>query len=253
MEVQQETKKEPLWRDRLAAYESNWFEKIEGYATSDTISIVLPLLQQFQDRLEVKGDIGEIGVHHGRFFFALDALRSAGERSLAIDVFGNQSLNIDRSGLGDLEKFTGYVRDVSHDPSGISVFAGDSLGNKSREYMEKGRFFFRLFSVDGGHTVIHALNDIKLAESFLCSGGVVLVDDFCHAGFPGVTEGIFKYLSGSPRLVPVCTVASKLVFVSTTFAAELRKQISTHVNSLKGRRARKTIVAGHEVYWLIRV
>lgn len=242
-----------MWRNRLERYKSDWFEKIEGYATPDVISILLPLIQEFHVDLGAKGDIGEIGVHHGRFFFALDALRAEGERGLAVDVFGQQSLNIDRSGLGDREKFEAYRVSVSHDPENVCVYSGDSLSNDLKAYLGQGRFSFRLFSVDGGHTVIHALNDLQLAEAFLAPAGVVIVDDFCHPGFPGVTEAIFKYLGMAPRLVPVCTIASKLVFAPVSFASDLRKRIAARVASIEGRRARKTLVAGHEVYWVIRI
>ena len=49
---------------------------------------------------ELADRVAEIGVHHGqRFFIALCLLRRPGERALAIDIFDDQHLNVDNSGL----------------------------------------------------------------------------------------------------------------------------------------------------------
>lgn len=239
-----------IWLGRLTHYASEWFPKIEGYGTSDVISVVTPIIQRFQTSRDIKGSIGEIGVHHGRFFFALDALRREGEKSVAADVFGDQALNIDRSGLGDRGIFERHIANVSHDPDGVLIFQGDSLSIDFSEWLKEQSLRFRIFSVDGGHTVHHALSDMRIAESHLAHGGVIYLDDFCNPNFPGVTEAVYKYLAGAPSLVPVCTVSSKLIFTSISFAKPLRDQIRTDIRAI-GRIVRTTNVAGHECLWLV--
>jgi len=75
---------------------------------------------------------------------------------------------------------------------------------------------FRLFSIDGGHTVVHVLNDLRLVERVMVPGGVVIVDDFMHPKWPGVTEGLHIYCTDrASRLVPFAYGNNKMYL--TTF------------------------------------
>ena len=77
---------------------------------------------------------------------------------------------------------------------------------------------FRLFSVDGGHTVQHALNDLLIAQDLLADGGVVLLDDVFHRHWPGVTEAVGLFYSQYvPRIAPFLHAYNKLFLTSYTF------------------------------------
>ena len=235
---------------RLNRYVIDWASKIEGYGSADVLGVMLPILNSFQLAKSIEGHIGEIGVHHGRLFLAMDALRRDGERSIAVDVFGDQALNIDGSGAGNRAIFEQHVASVSHDPEGIMIFEGDSLSTQFHAWMRDNGLRFRIFSVDGGHTAQHAINDLKVAETYLAQGGAVLLDDFFNPAFPGVTEGLYRYLDNRPPLVPVCTVSSKLILSSISFAAPLREHIRSSF-AKSGRRARPTNISGHDSLWLV--
>jgi len=238
------------WVTRLNRYIADWAPKIEGYGSADVLGVMLPILNTFQLAQGITGHIGEIGVHHGRLFLAMDALRRDGERAVAADVFGDQALNIDGSGAGNREIFEKHVASVSHDPEGVVIFEGDSLSTKFHASMRGNGLQFRIFSVDGGHTAQHAINDLKIAEAHLAQGGVVLLDDFFNPAFPGVTEGLYRYLDNRPPLVPVCTVSSKLILCSISFASSLRDHIKRSLAN-DGRRARPTNICGHDSLWLV--
>ena len=49
----------------------------------------------------IEGAIGEIGVHHGKFFVGLAHLAMNHEKLWACDVFEDQALNMGGSGFGD--------------------------------------------------------------------------------------------------------------------------------------------------------
>ena len=62
-------------------------------------------LQQVQDENGVRGNVAEIGVHHGKLFLLLAGDLHDGEEAVALDVFGDQQKNLDRSGKGDRAVF----------------------------------------------------------------------------------------------------------------------------------------------------
>jgi hypothetical protein len=53
---------------------------------------------------------GEIGIHHGRLFFALAQTVAARERLVALDIFEWQQMNIDASGAGDKRVFLDHAK-----------------------------------------------------------------------------------------------------------------------------------------------
>lgn len=64
---------------------------------------------------------------------------------------------------------------------------------------------FRLFSIDGGHPAIHTVHDLALAQDTLEGGGVVFIDDYFNAHWPGVGEGVNRFFAlGTPRIAPFC-------------------------------------------------
>jgi hypothetical protein len=185
---------------------------VQGWVSESALSLVLAL-----DRLQrgkgVKGGVCEIGVHHGRYFIALAALRRPGEGALAVDVFGRQELNVDRSGRGDRDAFERNLAKwnaVDH----LVVLEADSLTLTGARVIKELGSRVRLFSVDGSHTVGHTMNDIRVAEACLSSGGAIIVDDFLNPHWPGVLEAAVKILSDTDSsLVPVVFHRDKLVLV----------------------------------------
>jgi hypothetical protein len=245
------SQEEPL--TRLATYRGTAHEVVRGYSRGSLLDLLLPAVQEFQVEHHIGGDVGEIGVHHGRFYLALDTLRAPEERGIVADVFAQQELNVDRSGLGDRAAFEKNLLEISHDPDSVRIFEGDSLSLEFRRWLHDGRYAFRLFSVDGGHTVHHALNDLLLVDEYMCNGGAILLDDFCHPGFPGVTEALYKYLDRAPRFVPVCTMAGKLVLMSVGYASTFRKFLRAYAKNFDRFRIRSTWIGGAESLHVIPV
>src|SRR4051812_45417818 len=137
-----------------------------------------------QEAQGVAGAVGEIGVHEGRLFILLRLLRQPGEKSIAIDVFEDQHLNVDRSGRGNLGRFEHNVETWSgHD--GLVIIQKSSLDVPPNELLERGGEF-RLFSVDGGHTEECAYSDLRLAEAVLAPAGIIILDDFSNHHWPSV-------------------------------------------------------------------
>jgi hypothetical protein len=200
---------------------SSWndvYDSVDGWVGREMDAVVRSF-DSIQQSCGVSGHIVEIGVHHGRLFFLLDLMRREGERSYAIDLFGAQDLNIDRSGGGTSPEaiFRNNVSKYRPGQEGqIEVISCDSLGltpwGLDRRLDGRG---VKFFSIDGGHTAMHVLNDMALAEAVLAPGGIIALDDFGSPFWPGVSEGFHRYmLQRNRRLAPILFFENKL-FLTT--------------------------------------
>jgi hypothetical protein len=196
------------------------FGHIEGWL-GPRVWQSLEFIQRHHDRLKIVADIAEIGVHHGQLFFMMASLSRPEERCIAIDLFDDQEKNLDKSGKGSLAKFEGHLNmHFSHLAARVHVLTADSMSfTPSTARAQISRRGVRLFSVDGGHTVEHVVNDLCIAQELLVPSGVVLLDDFLGPHWPSVTEGCFSYMStANRRLAPFLIFQNKLFL--TTFSEQ---------------------------------
>ncbi len=156
--------------------------------------------------------IGEIGVHHGRFFLCLEQHAGEGGHRDAFDVFEDQFRNLDGSGKGSMQRFLENVESYAKSPADVRAFKVDSIDLRAgcTEYRNDTKY--SLFSIDGCHTALHTCNDLMFAESALLPGGIVIVDDISNMSWMGVFEGVCRYLSSPcPRLAPFGVGLNKLL------------------------------------------
>lgn len=166
------------------------------------------------------GGVAEIGIEHGQFYMLLNSVVDGKFPSFAIDIFESQHLNIDGSGRGSLEIFSNNLQTVDvHYGKNTNVVIGDSTDSRTHAHMRKviAPGSLRYFSIDGGHTAEHTLNDLKLATEFISNEGVVIVDDILHPCWMGVLEGTLKFLSEKPTLVPFALGDNKLYLCKLSF------------------------------------
>lgn len=71
------------------AYWSNAFPKVEGWVDA-RLAPWVQLIGSIQRDQNISGNIGEIGVYHGKFLIALAHLSRPGEKVTALDVFDDQ-------------------------------------------------------------------------------------------------------------------------------------------------------------------
>lgn len=195
----------------LRRYATGLHRNVEGWITEGALGMTM-LISQRQMALGAFGGIGEIGVHHGRYMIALLLLRASGEAGVALDLFEDrQELNLDGSGRGDKRAFLANLRALGVPSEGLTVHAQDSLTLTRPELLALGGGVpYRLFSVDGGHRVVNVVNDLGLVAGVLGKGGVAVLDDFYNPLWPGVDEGLFRYLSQGRELLPFCYGDNKL-------------------------------------------
>jgi Methyltransferase domain len=164
--------------------------QVEGWIEEGALSLLM-LLNRHQMGCDIQGSVAEIGVHHGRCFIALSAMRRDDEFGVAADIFENQDLNPDGSGRGDYARFSSNLETF-----GVSdrqaILTQDSLTLHGKDIIAAAHGQqVRLFSVDGSHTAKHTANDLKVAEEALAPHGVIVLDDWFNPDWPGVQEGFF--------------------------------------------------------------
>jgi hypothetical protein len=210
---------------------------------------VLKVLDDAQRARNVAGAVAEIGVHHGRLFIPLHLLQRGTGKSVAIDLFGDQELNIDNSGNGNLDKFTDNVA-LWSTMDGLVLHQGDSTQLAPELLTEKAGGPIRFFSVDGGHTEEIVYSDMRLAEQTLAEGGIVIADDIFNQQWPGVAVGTLKYLDDGAKLAPFAIGFNKVFFTQPEFCDFYRAKLDSAFTGGLRIQADTTVFAGHQVVYL---
>ncbi len=200
--------------DAIDAYWSDGFPHVEGWVL-DPQRIYLKLIDALQREAGITGHVAEIGVFHGKFLLALASLLAPGGKVTALDVFDDQSKNLDGAGVGSLEKLMQNVSAYGRTDVDYAYVKADSSALTLLQKVEltRDRGPFRLFSVDGCHTAEHTLADLQTAQDCLAPGGVIILDDYMQPHWPGVTQAVSLFCGSVPRVAPFLYAHHKLFFV----------------------------------------
>ncbi|MDA0241520.1 MAG: class I SAM-dependent methyltransferase [Proteobacteria bacterium] len=169
-------------------------KSVDGWLTELDARIIAEIVVGQRERGEV-GCVGEIGVHHGKLLLLLHLSITAEERTFAADLFEYQDQNVDRSGLGDKERFLQNIRKYTVGTDRIDIFEGNSADLSWANIQEKTGQSCRFFSVDGGHTSALTANDLTIAYDSLSDTGVICLDDYFNKEFADVSVGLNHFMS----------------------------------------------------------
>lgn len=170
-----------------------WFFPIDAH--------LFAIVDEIQKRKGIRGNLFEIGVHHGKTALFFAKMQAPGETLGVCDVFEQQELNRDHSGEGNRAIFERHLRE--HGAS-ADVYAKLSSELTVADTSVQCRFFH----IDGGHRPEDVLNDLHVAERALLPEGVVAVDDVFNPNWPGVSEGFYRY---EGALVPIAIGGNKVL------------------------------------------
>lgn len=193
----------------------------------------------------------EIGVHHGRFFLALEASMPVDAQCFAVDVFGDQELNIDHSGKGNLAIFNENCARFAKNSSRIKPVKLDSFSVHACDDLPHQ---YSLISIDGGHTREHTGSDLLYANNTINPGGLIILDDFSNVNWLGVMEGAIDFLAKPDRrIAPFFAGYNKLFLTTISEAGRLRELMEKYVLAQFPdiRLDRLSLLRGHIVRGLI--
>lgn len=197
------------------------FSEVFGWCLPELWQVIEPI-DAFQRSRGIEGPIAEIGVLHGKFFIGL--LKTKPVRpAYAIDLFSLQRPSFDFGGRGNINQLRANIAMCGENPHEVRILERDSLEitreDIARMLEETGGF--AMFSVDGCHSVEHTINDIRIAMQVTRPGGIIFVDDYYNANWPGVQEGVSKlYLSEKPPFIPLLACSNKLILCEPDYHAD---------------------------------
>lgn len=172
-------------------------KRVPGWFTyDDAAHFTLVLNTQLISGMQ--GDILEIGPYHGRSTIVLAECLRPGETLVVCDPFQQGEVYVaDPPSPEALRQ--NIRRAVPHfDQSQLEVHEAYStdlvLPPDSR---------FRFVHVDGSHEREDVIADLRLARRHLLPGGVIVIDDYDHPDWPGVTTAVRDFLSEAPELMTV--------------------------------------------------
>lgn len=162
--------------------------RIEGWLAWTDFAIMRRLVSE---QNATGGAVAEIGVHHGKSFIALAAF--SGRRPLyAVDLFGDQASNIDKSGAGSRERFVANLDRFGIDRRRITI--DERLSSAvTADDMRRVAGAVSFFHVDGGHHLAAVTGDIDLALSVLTDDGIIAFDDTFRPEWPEVSMAVFGH------------------------------------------------------------
>jgi Methyltransferase domain len=172
-----------------------WFEAHGLFALIDTV----------QRAAGVRGDLFEIGTHHGKSAVMLARMVAETEAVGVCDIFGAQDRNASGSGSGDRMTFERNMERFAP-RSELRVHACLS-SELTAEQVGACRFFH----IDGGHLAEEARGDLQLGAEVTVDRGAIIIDDPYRIEWPGVTDAIVAFLTEHDDWAPVALGFNKLL------------------------------------------
>jgi predicted O-methyltransferase YrrM len=196
--------------EAVSAYLDGGYDTVVGMSSRFAAAVCARLLR-LQTEQGVSGPLAEIGAFEGRFFIALAHSLEPGEVGVALDIFSWPDEGVkDRFERNCLKHGIGPERRVT--------VKGDSGAMAPAELMEHaaGRPY-RLIHIDGEHSRAALTKDLTLATACLAEGGLIVLDDMLHPGYPTLMVAVQAYLEANPGIVPLCVIDRETIVGATKF------------------------------------
>jgi predicted O-methyltransferase YrrM len=222
----------PLTSDQICSgiaavdhYLAAGYASVPGMSSRFAAAVCCGLLR-IQTGLGVGGSIAEIGPFEGRFFIALAHALAPGEIALGIDLFNwpnpevadRFEANCVRHGVALERRIAWRANSGALDPAELLA----KLGGRR----------VRFFHIDGEHSRTALSKDLELATAVLAPGGVIVLDDMLHPGYPTLMVAVHEYLGRHRDMCVLCIIDRESVVAATKFVlcqADWFKRYETHL------------------------
>lgn len=117
-------------------------------------------------------------------------------------MLGRFEANCRRHGVGPDRAVTWKVDSATIAPADVIAKAGGPI---------------RLFHIDGEHTQAALTRDLELATASMTPGGLIVLDDMLHPGYPTLMVAVQAYLQRHPEMVVLCVIDRETIVAATKF------------------------------------
>lgn len=186
------------------------YESVVGMSSRFAAAITCGLLR-IQSEMGVRGPIAEIGTFEGRFFIAMAHALGQTERALGMDLFDwpnpevldRFEANCARHGVAAERRITWKIDSRTTTPESLLAKVGGER--------------VRLFHIDGEHSRAALTRDLELATAVIGEGGVLVLDDMLHPGYPTLMVAVQDYLGRHPDMVVLAIIDRETIVAATKF------------------------------------
>lgn len=194
----------------VETYLANGYDSVVGMSSRFAAATCARLLR-LQTEEGVTGPIAEIGAFEGRFFIALAHALEPGEIALGIDIFSwpnpevkdRFEANCFRHGIAPSQRVTVKGDSGAMSPSDLTGHAGGQA--------------LRFVHIDGEHSRAALAKDLVLATACLKDGGLIVLDDMLHPGYPTLMVAVQEYLDRHPDMRVLCILDRESIVAATKF------------------------------------
>jgi len=190
-------------------YLAEGYRAVPGMSSQFAAAITCGLMR-IQTSLGITGHAAEIGTFQGRFFIALAHALAPGERALGIDRFDWPDANV-------LDRFEENCRNHGISPEQRITWKADSSEISAEELLHRLGGPGRLFHIDGEHTRAALSQDLELATATLAEGGLIVLDDMLHPGYPTLILAVHEYLQKHPEMAVLCVIDRETLTAASKF------------------------------------
>lgn len=194
----------------VEAYLADGYESVAGMSSRFAAAVCARLLRLQTDE-GVAGPIAEIGAFEGRFFIALAHALEPGEIALGIDIFEWPDPQVQ-------QRFEANCLKHGIAPERRVTIKGDAGKMAPAELLHHaGGRTLRFIHIDGEHSRSALAKDLDLATACLAEGGLIVLDDMLHPGYPTLMVAVQAYLEAHPEIVPLCVIDRESIVGATKF------------------------------------
>ncbi len=190
-------------------------DKVEGWLWEDSAWLTAFLLKEqniYIDKNKYSGAV-EFGTYKGKYLCVIySSMMINNESVIGYDIFK----------LNSTEELVNNIELVCGSSKFLIPVISNTKEIKPHSIIEKNGSKPRFISIDAEHTFEGVYNDMMLASSVLCEGGIIAVDDFTNVHCPGVTEGAISFLNSAHNLnlTPFVSCCNKLFITTNKFHHE---------------------------------
>jgi len=203
----------PLIRSGLAdadRYLSEGYQTVAGMSSRFAAAVCCGLMR-LQSEFGIGGHVAEIGPFEGRFFIALALALEPGEMALGMDLFNWPTPKVK-------DRFEQNCIRHGVPPERFIAWQADSQATPPEQLLTKlGGGRVRLFHIDGEHSRAALSSDLELATAVMAPGGLIVLDDMLHPGYPTLMVAVQEYLVRHPDMVVLCVIDRESIVAATKF------------------------------------
>lgn len=202
-------------KPQIRKYITEDVNQVEGwFFLPDMLSFVY--LDQIQEKLNVVGDLCEVGVFEAKSLALMSLFCRGDEKVVGYDLFPDDMQN---RAQANIDKF-GQKKCVM-------LEAGDTSGITLAALNERLGRGLRMLHIDAGHEYHEVYHQLIVFAPFIKEGGVVIMDDYQDREFPGIEAAVLDFceIDRPRRFVPFFAGGNKMYLCEQQNAAIYQRML----------------------------